>query len=225
MNASVNPTQNRRKPALAVWTTRVRTGLMIVGVTSFFFSLASINEAGLLTYDLSRLTFATAVFCSVFFETGRAFYVSFGEGRRESAGSEKLYSVPRRFGLGTLLVVTLAFGVLSTAMRWVQWQPVVILVALAFIGVVGFFQFVLDRAPRQASQIAGILFFTLPTGVVALVERKYLFTISLPDCAYYAAWWTVAGALVGYCAGVAVGVIFMMLAGLRWIITTWSGHR
>jgi len=177
----MDQTKTQTKPAFAVWTTRIRIGLLIVGVTAFFFSLASINETSMLVYDLSRLLFAAAVFCSVLFESVRAFYVSFGKGRAESAGSGAVYSVPRRFGLGTLLVVTLAFGLLSTVMRWVVWEPIMILVALAFVAVVGFFQFVLDRAPRQASQLAGILFFTLPAGIFVLVEGKYLLTVSLPD--------------------------------------------
>src|SRR3954454_10281086 len=72
LRTPMDQTKTQTKPAFAVWRTRIRIGLLIVGVTAFFFSLASINETSMLVYDLSRLLFAAAVFCSVLFESVRA---------------------------------------------------------------------------------------------------------------------------------------------------------
>jgi hypothetical protein len=65
------------------------------------------------------------------------------------------YSFPRRFGMGTLLVLTLAFAALTAVCRWFEWPAAVVLGILLFVGLVSAAQFAFDRAPREASVLTG----------------------------------------------------------------------
>jgi hypothetical protein len=84
---------------------------------------------------------------------------------------------------------------------------------LSFIGLVGVSQFAFDQAPRHASVLAGIVFFSVPTGAYRLATATDSSIASLGDCAFYAALWAIAGAVLGYCAGIVVGSVFMFIAG------------
>jgi hypothetical protein len=212
----MDETPSRDHQLLAFWARHIRGILALCAVISVACSIfVSINQTSALAYDASRFCFAAVTFSWLLMDTALAVYVSFGPGRLHCTAPARLYSVPRRFGLGTLLVVTMAFGALATLFRWLLGEPVVILLALAFIAVVGFFQFILDRAPRQASAIAGVIFFSLPAGVAALAANNFLRIVPLSNFAFYAACWTATGAILGYCAGVIVGVVFMLIAAVR----------
>src|SRR5438045_1937212 len=55
----------------------------------------------------------------------------------DKTSRKPIYSFPRRFGLGTLLVLTLAFGILTAFCRWQQWPEEIVLGVLTFFGLVG----------------------------------------------------------------------------------------
>lgn len=71
--------------------------------------------------------------------------------------ASKPYGVPRRFGVGTILIVTAAYGVLLAILRLAGWPPGYILWALAFISVVGLGQMFWfgSKRPREASIVTG----------------------------------------------------------------------
>lgn len=71
----------------------------------------------------------------------------------------KVYSVPRRYDLATLMAVTLAYSLLFGVMRFLQAPPALIGVVSLFITLVGLGQALLFRGrhPRAASLVAGIL--------------------------------------------------------------------
>jgi hypothetical protein len=191
-----------------------RAALALISFVALIGSVLPISQTSLLAYEASRLVFAAAVFGSLILETIRAWRLSFGSARPQTAAS-KVYSVPRRFTLGGLLAVTLAFSVLSAVFRWALWEPTVVMLMLSFIGLVGASQFAFDQAPRHASVLAGIVFFSVPTGAYRLATTTTSITYSLGDGAFYAALWAIAGAVLGYCAGIVVGSVFMFIAGGR----------
>lgn len=67
------------------------------------------------------------------------------------------FGVPRRFGIGTLFIVTAAYGVLLTGLRAMDWHRGVIAAFVGFISLVGLGQMLLFRArrPRRASIVTG----------------------------------------------------------------------
>jgi hypothetical protein len=131
----------------------------------------------------------------------------------------RIYSVPRRFGLSTLLVVTVAVGTLSAIFRWLQLPAAAALVVLFFIGVVSAAQFIFNRAPRLASVLAGAIFFVLFAIAAQLMAGSppFLYPGSeLMEMIIGCSFW---GAICGYLTGVAIGSLFMLMAGTRAIFT------
>jgi len=121
----------------------------------------------------------------------------------------RTYSVPRRFGLGTLLVVTLAFSGLSGLFRWLEWGPAIALTILAFIGIISVAQFFFDRSPRLASAVTGSVVFVVVASANWLIESRD------PEYLVMALLWSgIWGFVAGYVTGVMVGSIFLMMAGV-----------
>jgi hypothetical protein len=123
--------------------------------------------------------------------------------------------MPRRYGIGTLLVISTAYACLIAFLQLLgaPW-PVVVGFCVLFT-VIGLFQmFSRPAAARQASSLAGVLVMTVFGILVGLAmePRK-------PAGWFCAAgWFALSGILVGYEAGALVGgVILIMRAVERWI--------
>lgn len=121
------------------------------------------------------------------------------------------YGVPRRFGIGTLLIVTAAYGVLLAVLRSAGWYPGAILWTLVFISLVGLGQMLLFNAkrPREASVVTGALGLPLAILGAAMTydTRPYNPLESLCGlmCAFP------FGAVAGYLAGGVVAGVFLLM--------------
>ena len=120
-------------------------------------------------------------------------------------------SVPRRFGVGVLLILMTAFAVLFSAMRTVGARPeIFILVSGLFLGVtLGQILLFQGKKPREASLWAGGVIFPLEVLVLCLCEASSTgdsaeFGMSMVCCA------AVFGALLGYLAGCLMASVFLM---------------
>ena len=122
----------------------------------------------------------------------------------------RTYSVPRRFGLGTLLVATLAFSGLSALFRWLEWPVGVVLGIMAFIGVVSAAQFAFEKRPRWASAGAGAICFLLVTIASMALDGGFPFDPVAYILTTISA--AVSGAIAGYVTGAMIGSVFMMMA-------------
>src|SRR5687767_14966655 len=87
--------------------------LVIAAVVCFFWALLPIGSTSLLNYALSRFSFAAIVFGWLGYVIVQAWHASIGARRAALAAGPRTYSVPRRFGIATLFLITLAFGMLS----------------------------------------------------------------------------------------------------------------
>ncbi len=121
--------------------------------------------------------------------------------------------VPRRFGVGSLLVVTAAFAILLGAMKSLQVDPIGMGLVAAFVAVVGAGQAVLfgGKAPRKASMLAGMLFL-LVMGLASMVWNHFpnaqWFWIFLISNVFVS---VVAGVPLGYVAGVLAAGVFLAI--------------
>ena len=121
------------------------------------------------------------------------------------------YGVPRRFGIGTLLIVTAAYGVLLAVLRFAGWYPGAILWTLVFISLVGLGQMLLFNAkrPREASVVTGAVGLPLAILGAAMTydTRPYNPLESLCGlmCAFP------FGAVAGYLAGGVVAGVFLIM--------------
>src|SRR5262245_9436745 len=124
----------------------------------------------------------------------------------------RTYSVPRRFGLATLLVATLAFSALSAVFRWLHLPVEVVLGTMCFIGIVSAAQFVLDKKPRLASAGAGSLCFLLISCLSMALDGEPIYPIDLVTWILGAIWFAFWGAIVGYMTGTMIGSVFLVMA-------------
>jgi hypothetical protein len=123
------------------------------------------------------------------------------------------YGVPRRFGVGTIMVVTAAFAGLLALMRLLEISPFLVGFWVIFISIVGVGQAVLFQGlqPRKASTVTGAAGLPLLV-LVALLREIASRDNSSADgfaCVLFGA--VPVGAFFGYLAGgVAAGVFLVM---------------
>jgi hypothetical protein len=123
--------------------------------------------------------------------------------------------VPRRFGIGTLLVVATAYAVLFGTLRGLRapWQiTIAVSIFLTIVGLVQFFAG--PTYARRASMLLGSVSFAIPAFIMWLIGRpvaaEHFFT------AMFAA--MIGGGLFGYVAGVVVASVFLFInLANRWI--------
>jgi hypothetical protein len=129
---------------------------------------------------------------------------------------EEPFGVPSRFGIGTLLVVTAAYGLLLTLLRsLLDWDPRAIAWFVVFVSLIGAGQMLLfgSRRPRQASLITGAI--ALPM-IVILTFVLHVGGHSPPDallCSLCSA--TLFGAPAGYLAGGVVAGVFLVMDAVQ----------
>lgn len=124
---------------------------------------------------------------------------------RFAAKPPAIYSVPRRFDLATLFVVSFAFALMFGACRFIGIRPVGVLVLSGSIALIGLSQAVLFQGnrPRLASLVAGGAICLVADSLARLVFLQVPYLAEL----FFA---TASGAILGYLAGCLVGTVFML---------------
>jgi hypothetical protein len=129
--------------------------------------------------------------------------------------SAKIYSVPRRFDLATIFVVTLAYSLLFGLMSTLSFPPSASAMVAGFILIVGAAQAVLfgGKKPRTASIIAGAAIYSVAMIAVWFANGPRLYSswqILVP-----ATFMVASGGMLGYIAGVVIGGVFLVADKLR----------
>ncbi len=137
-----------------------------------------------------------------------------------SASRQKVYSVPRRYDLASLFVISGAYAILFGFLRLCYSPPVVFAVVAGFFTWVALAQAVLfkGRRPRTASVVAGMVFFITAAVVgpiVTLSMRPVLYAVFESLCA------SISGAIAGYAAGALIGGVFLVADLAR----KWASRR
>jgi hypothetical protein len=186
------------------------TALYLVAGISFLGAISWIFHRNRLVTHVFQYCFAACVITRLLLIVGRVWQLS--RATKDLADtSRKVYSFPRRFGLGTLLVLTLVFGALSAYFRSLEWRGEVVLAALCFVGLVSAMQFAFDRAPRHVSVLVGSLVFAAWPIAWRLLDTRSFVRYQPFDVAFFSATFAIMGALVGYCTGTLVGGIFLLM--------------
>jgi len=141
------------------------------------------------------------------------------------SAASNAHHVPRRFGVGSLLVVTAFFAVLLGGMSALGAHPVVLAVMMGFFLIVGLAQAILFRGkdPRAASVVAGgALFGLVPLVGVCIgvimngVSLDEL--LMLPVLLLLLGFNAILGGVAGYLAGVLLAGVFLVMERLdAWI--------
>lgn len=122
------------------------------------------------------------------------------------------YGVPRRFGLGTIFVVTTAFAVLLASLRASGVSRVPVALIVSYVSLVGIGQLLLFRGakPRAASCIAGsiaALILGLAAQAVEVNRNRDVWTFDPVSYVCLA----VGGVFTGYLAGGGVAGVFLIM--------------
>jgi O-antigen/teichoic acid export membrane protein len=130
-----------------------------------------------------------------------------GDQLSNEAAGPKTYSVPQRFGLGTILLGTTFFAVFFAGMKQLDAPVAFIALSASFLACVAFAQMIFQRAPRIASAAIGSAF--------CLALTAFQFTrlaVGLEPAAFAASAFatTVCGALFGYIAGGLLASMFLV---------------
>ncbi|HUY31544.1 MAG TPA: hypothetical protein VMV69_02100 [Pirellulales bacterium] len=148
------------------------------------------------------------------------------EPSRQPPASLAPYGVPRRFGIGTIMVVTAAFAGLLALLRSLGAPPIVVGILVAYVSLVGLGQAVLfrGRRPRLASIVTGAVCLVL-LGVVAIAGKGIPlpgrgFSMSAMASLLCAVIWGVPfGAMCGYLAGGVVAGVFLVMDAVDTFLT------
>lgn len=127
----------------------------------------------------------------------------------------KIYSVPRRFDLATIFVVTLAYSLLFGAMKALSFPPIASAIVGGFVLIVGEAQAFLfgGKRPRTASIIAGALMYSLALAAAWIASGPRFYSTS--QLLIPASFTIAGGAILGYLSGVIIGGVFLVADKLR----------
>jgi hypothetical protein len=195
------------------WRERTATATAIVAaVVLLFFACIPISRTTAVVYDASRYGFAAVVFGLLTFHALRIWFLTYRQGFVRPWLSVKTYAVPKRFGIGTLLTVIVAFAIFSALLRASMLEPYQTFVLLAFVCVIAALQFVFHLAPRRASLIGGGCFVLILAYVEWLTSSPSGRIPQPAELAFLAALWVIMGAILGYLTGALIGMVFMLMA-------------
>ena len=136
---------------------------------------------------------------------------------KSDAGSQRgPYSVPRRFRLSTMIVVTTLFTMLCAFLKWTEIHVAGFVFITTLFGFVAILQFVLDKVPRTASILAGSVFLPVAIVIVYLANGQldHLTTVSIGELIIGGMVFFLLGAIVGYFVGALVAGIFLVIDGV-----------
>lgn len=129
--------------------------------------------------------------------------------------------VPRRFGVGILLVIATMYAVLFAIMRTLAFPPAAfVLIALFFTGV-GLGQMLLfkGKRPRRASVIVGGILcpslFLAVAVIEGVVHRIPTVNLLHPDFWKILGYCTITGTILGYLAGMLIAVVVQFESPVR----------
>jgi len=124
-----------------------------------------------------------------------------------------IYSVPRRFDLATIFVVTAAYSILLGGLTALDATPIIKTLVAGFVTIVAISQAGLEKRihPRGTSIIAGAIAFTIIVAVEWLELRRH---VPIPFIAIVIAG-VLIGSFLGYLAGTVAGGVFLVADLLR----------
>ena len=131
--------------------------------------------------------------------------------------SESPAAAPRRFGMGTLLIVVLAVSLGFAAAKRLEIPPVLTLLVGSFLGIIGGLQMAMNKVPRAASVGTGAVLLPLTLATSGLATGASSHPVLGPlmatpaDIAFLGAHLVGLGAVCGYIGGALVAGLFLVI--------------
>ena len=132
------------------------------------------------------------------------------------------FGVPRRFGIGTILVITTAFGLLLALLRALGAHPVLVAFVVALVSLIGAGQMLLfgGKRPCAASIVVGMGGLPFLTVVATLIDGSNLRRVDPSVWMRF----TLLGAIVGYVIGSGVASVFLFMDAIERFLGRWRGE-
>lgn len=186
------------------------------------------NEPLMYTLILFGIPLGIAVFSSVVF-----LLACRGTDHHDSAAGNRggPASAPRRFGMGTLILVVVATSVFFAAARWLAAPPTLSLLTGSFLTVIGGLQMLMNRVPRAASVGTGavllplILAATWTASGAGAPPRVTMMMATPADIVFVGAHVAVVGAICGYIGGALVAGLFLVSDRATRLLRNWKDVR
>jgi hypothetical protein len=130
--------------------------------------------------------------------------------------ARRVYAMPRRFGLGTILVATAVFAVLFAALEYTRARPWELIFYASFVATVALSQALLHHAPRWASILAGGVYLPLSIWLFGSngrrwgIPRHFRFDPRDGDVMQVLILAAVIGLLIGYLGGALIAGVFLV---------------
>ena len=121
--------------------------------------------------------------------------------------------VPRRFSIGTMMILVTAFAVLFAVLKTFSAPPAAFIVITIFVGGIAACQSLLfkGKKPRLASVIGGSVMYGVGMIVATIASSHHEGIDYEMELVYYGALWTLAiGGPLGYIVGCFVASIFLV---------------
>jgi hypothetical protein len=121
--------------------------------------------------------------------------------------------MPRRFGIGSIMVVTAAFSLLFLLLKLAQEPIEAYLVFAGFFTIIAIAQAILfgGRNPRKASIATGVVVVSLVSMFMPALKSSPARHSDALDFVFVSIVGAIGGAIYGYVAGALIGGVFLMM--------------
>lgn len=123
------------------------------------------------------------------------------------------YSVPRRFGLRSVLVVTAGFGLMSAVVRSLNQPLAVPLFYAVFAVVIALAQMVFEKWPRSASIAAGAIYLPICFHLEPALREHFSFS---PFGERFLML-VLAGGFLAYLGGTLIAGVYLIVDLVSWL--------
>lgn len=124
--------------------------------------------------------------------------------REPTRVKSKVYHVPRRFGMLTIVFATLGIALLAALLQALEVPPQAAALLLGLLAIVAVMQAVMDRVPRSASILAGVIY---AVAIVTFWTVNHSIRMDQLIISQLVA--AVLGAVYGYVVGTVIAGLFM----------------
>ena len=122
--------------------------------------------------------------------------------------------LPRRYSIGTLMILTVFFALLFGILKMCGVSPIVFIAVTIFVVVVAACQALLygGKNPRRASFVAGVAMYAAAAIITAVVQGVHRGNLAnaIAELPCYLFGAVIAGGPLGYIAGCLVAAIFLV---------------
>ncbi len=144
-----------------------------------------------------------------------------GDSESDRSYVTRVFRVPRNFGVRTIVLATLGFAVLTSVLKSIEVSPTVMLIVLVFVTAICCMQMFMNKVPRFASALVGLVMGIVLATLYHQEMRVYFSDAFRRDFELSMFFGVFLGTLGGYATGALIAGIFLFTdAVIDWWTTS-----